>query len=194
MSQVSRYHPLLVLLHWLLAVLVPAALVLGVWVMAPIPNDSPMKIEALRGHMAGGILILALMLLRLLIRLGTGHPTSASTGITLLDRLVWISHCALYIAVIGMGAAGLLLATESGILGILIGKPAQIPADFWVYNLRAAHYLISRFLLLLIAMHVAGALHHTFVRRDGLLHRMWFGARAINKGETGPTRGGHRAF
>src|SRR5579872_159528 len=191
MSQVSRYHPLLVLLHWLLALLVPTALVLGVWVMAPIPNDSPMKIEALRGHMAGGILLLALMLLRLLIRLGTGHPGSASTGIALLDRLAWISHRALYVAVIGMGAAGLLLATESGILGLLIGKPAQIPADFWVYNLRAAHYLISRLLLLLIALHVAGALYHTFVRRDGLLRRMWFGARAINKGETGS---GHRAF
>ena len=187
MSQVSRYHPLLVLLHWLLALLVPTALVLGVWVMAPIPNDSPMKIEALRGHMAGGILILALMLLRLLIRLGTGHPASASTGIALLDRLAWISHHALYVAVIGMGAAGLLLATESGILGLLIGKPAQIPADFWVYNLRAAHYLISRLLLLLIALHVAGALYHTFVGRDGLLRRMGFGARAISKGETGPT-------
>ena len=28
-----------------------------------------------------------------------------------------------------------------------------------------------------IALHIAGALYHTFVRKDGLLRRMWFGRR-----------------
>jgi cytochrome b561 len=31
--------------------------------------------------------------------------------------------------------------------------------------------------MLLIAGHVAAALYHQFVRKDGLLRRMWFGAR-----------------
>ncbi len=194
MSQVSRYHPLLVVLHWLLAILVPVALVLGAWVMAKIPNDSPAKIDALRGHMAGGLLILTLMLLRLLVRSRTRLPLPATSGSSLFDRLARVSHYALYVGVIGMATAGLVLAVESGIIAILAGEPVQVPADFWVYDARFAHYLISRFLLLLIALHIASGLYHTFVRRDGLLHRMWFGARAINEGETGPTRGGHRAF
>jgi cytochrome b561 len=54
MTLVSRYHPLLVLLHWILAGLVIAALALGALVMAKIPNTDPMKIEALRSHMIGG--------------------------------------------------------------------------------------------------------------------------------------------
>ena len=56
--QVSRYHPLLVTLHWLLAVLIIAALALGALVMVKVPNTDPMKIETLRHHTTGGFLIL----------------------------------------------------------------------------------------------------------------------------------------
>jgi cytochrome b561 len=184
MPQVSRYHPALVVLHWLLAILIPTALTLGVLVVAKIPNTDPMKAEALRGHMAGGILILTLMLLRLLIRFATRHPSAAPTGNSLFDGLAWVSHRLLYLAVIGMAAAGLTMAIETGLLGILIGQQPQIPADFWVYSSRHAHYLISRLLMVLIALHIAGALYHTLIRRDGLLRRMWFGRRVIRGNES----------
>jgi hypothetical protein len=55
MSQVSRYHPVLVAVHWLLAALIVAALALGASVTVKIPNSDPMKIEALRSHMTGGV-------------------------------------------------------------------------------------------------------------------------------------------
>ena len=60
MYQVSRYHPLLVTLHWVLAVLIVAALAIGFVGLAPTPNSDPQKIGALRVHMAGGMLILVL--------------------------------------------------------------------------------------------------------------------------------------
>src|SRR5215472_8724270 len=85
--RVSRYHPVLVTLHWLLAVLIIAALALGALVMAKLPNTDPMKIETLRHHMTGGFLILVLMLVRLLVRARTSHPTAAPTGHWALDRL-----------------------------------------------------------------------------------------------------------
>ena len=69
MTLVSRYHPALVVLHWLLALLIIAALALGALVMVKIPNSSPMKLEALRSHMSGGMAILVLMLIRLVIRM-----------------------------------------------------------------------------------------------------------------------------
>jgi cytochrome b561 len=193
MPQVSRYHPLLVVLHWTLAALVPVALALGTLVVAKIPNSDPMKSEALRGHMAGGLLILALMLLRLVIRISTDRPTPALTGNSLLDKLAWVSHRLLYLAVIGMAVAGLSLAIQSGILGILIGERPEMPADFWVYKLRSVHYLISRLLWGLIALHVAGALYHTWIRRDGLLLRMRFGARIVHRNEPMTPPQGHRA-
>jgi len=54
MPEVSRYHPMLVALHWLLAFLIIAALALGALIMAKLPNSDPMKLEALRSHMFGG--------------------------------------------------------------------------------------------------------------------------------------------
>jgi cytochrome b561 len=52
-----------------------------------------------------------------------------------------------------------------------------LPADFWVFPMRPVHYVISRLLMALIALHVVAALYHTFILRDGLLRRMWFGRR-----------------
>src|SRR5262249_49024303 len=96
MPEVSRYHPVLVALHWLLAVLIIAALALGALVMAKLPNSDPMKLEALRSHMLGGVLILALMLVRLFVRRRTAHPPEATTGSSVLDKVAWASHRLFY--------------------------------------------------------------------------------------------------
>jgi cytochrome b561 len=115
MAQVSRYHPLLVTLHWVLAFLIIAALALGALVMVKIPNTDPMKLEALRSHMAGGVVILLLMLARLFVRTRTTHPAPASTGNPMLDRLAWASHRLFYVAVLGMAGSGLLIALQTGL-------------------------------------------------------------------------------
>jgi cytochrome b561 len=179
MAQVSRYHPLLVTLHWLSAVLIIAALALGALVMVKIPNSDPMKLEALRSHMGGGVLILLLMLVRLLVRTRTAHPATASAGHPRLDRLAWVSHRSLYVAVLGMAASGIFMAIQAGLPAIVFGSGGALPADFWVFPARTVHYLISRMLMGLIALHVAGALYHTLILKDGLLKRMLFGARVL---------------
>jgi cytochrome b561 len=182
MTQASRYHALIVILHWFLAVLIVAALALGALVMVNIPNSDPMKIEALRSHMTGGISILSLMLLRLIVRTRSARPPDAATGNFWLNQLAWLSHRALYVAVFAQGIAGLTMALQSGVLGLLLGGSPPIPDDFWVYPARTVHYLISRVLMALIALHVTGALYHTLVLRDGLLRRMWFGRRVVHAG------------
>jgi cytochrome b561 len=177
MQGVTRYHPLLVFMHWLLAVLLIVALAGGSLVLVKIPNTDPTKIQALRQHMTGGILLLTLMLIRLIVRLRTAHPAAASTGRPALDRLARLSHRLLYVLVIGQAAAGLWLAQQTHLPAVLFGGQGSLPADFWVYPTRSGHYVISRLLIALIALHVAAALYHTFVLRDGLLRRMWSGKR-----------------
>lgn len=185
MTLVSRYHPVLVVLHWILAVLVIAALALGALVMAKIPNTDPMKVEALRSHLIGGTLILVLMLARLVLRLRTEHPAAASAGHPLLDRIAWASHRLLYVAAIGMPVSGLILALQSRLPWILFDG-GKLPADFWVYSFRTVHYAFSRMLMVLIALHIAGALYHTLLLRDGLLRRMFFGRRLVATKEPKP--------
>ncbi len=179
MDQVSRYHPLLVALHWVLALLIIAALALGALVMVKIPNTDPMKLEALRSHMSGGILILILMLVRLFVRTRTRHPAPATAGNPLLDRIGWASHRMFYIAVFGMAGSGLVMALQAGLFGIVFGGHGALPPDFWVFFVRTVHYAFSRLLMALIALHVAAALFHALVLRDGLLGRMFFGRRAL---------------
>src|SRR5260370_37355342 len=124
MLQVSRYHPLLVAMHWLLAVLIIAALALGALVMAKLPNTDPMKLEALRSHMIGGVLILVLMLARLLVRAQTIHPASASAGNPALDTMAWISHRLFYVAVVAMAGSGIYMALQ-------IGQPSIAFSSGW---------------------------------------------------------------
>jgi cytochrome b561 len=185
MTSVSRYHPLLVVLHWILAVLIIAALALGALVMAKMPNGSPMKIEALRSHMIGGAIILVLMLARLALRVSTEHPRPASAGHKLLDRLAFVSHRMLYVVVLGQAFSGLVLALQTGLPWIVFGA-GVLPPDFWVYPIRTVHYLLSRVLMTLIGLHIAGALYHTLLLRDGLLRRMFFGRRFVAARDASP--------
>ena len=186
MTLVSRYHPVLVVLHWAMALLIIAALTLGAVVMVKIPNTDPMKLEALRSHMFGGATILVLMLIRLTIRIRSAHPAPASAGHPLLDWLGWISHRVFYTLVIAMAGSGIVKALQFGLFDIVLFGHGRLPADFWVLPIRSVHYALSRILMTLIALHIVAALYHAFVLRDGLLGRMFFGRRRI--GATTPVR------
>jgi cytochrome b561 len=179
---VMRYHPLLVALHWLLAAFILAALALGALVMVRIPNSSPMKLEALRSHMLGGALILFLMLVRLVVRVRTDRPPDASAGNPALDRLAWWSHRLLYAAVLAMALSGIAMAVQTRLPWIIFAHQGHLPRDFWAFPIRTVHYVLSRILIALIALHIAGAAYHTFVRRDHLLRRMFFGRRHEDAG------------
>jgi cytochrome b561 len=184
--QVSRYHPLLVALHWVLALLIIADLTIGTLVLAHIPNDSPMKIEGLRAHMGGGVVILTLMLLRLWVRLATTVPAEARTGSAWLDRVAWWSHRLLYVVVIGMAGSGLVMGLQAHVPDAVFFGHGTLPASFWIYPLRSVHFLLSRLLMALISLHVAGALYHTLIRRDHLLRRMGFGRRILAGSDSAP--------
>jgi cytochrome b561 len=183
MTMVSRYHPALVVLHWVMALLIIAALALGALVMVKIPNTDPMKFEALRSHMAGGMAILVLMLIRLVIRSRSAHPAPASAGHPLLDRLAWASHRLFYGTVAAMAISGIIMALQTGLFDSVFFGEGKLPADFWAYPIRSVHYVLSRILMTLIAVHIVAALYHALVLRDGLLKRMFFDRRKINNAQ-----------
>ena len=173
----TRYHPALVALHWLLALLLIVALVMGTFALAPLPNSSPDKISALQGHMVAGGLILLLTLTRLVVRSKTSHPAPASTGNALLDRLAPLTHWALYGLVLVMAGSGVAMSVLAGLPAIVFDGVGSLPANFNALPPRAVHGIVAKLLMLAIAMHIAAALYHQFVRRDSLLQRMWFGQR-----------------
>jgi cytochrome b561 len=177
LSSPARYHPALVALHWLAAALILFSLAMGTLSLKEIPNSSPDKLFALRGHMVLGIAILVLMAVRFAVRLGTRRPLPASSGNALLDRLAPLAHHGLYVLAVLMAASGIALAAQAGLPAIVFGGAGALPESFSAFTPRAVHGLLARLLLALIALHAAAALYHQFVRRDGLLRRMAFGKR-----------------
>jgi cytochrome b561 len=173
----ARYHTALVILHWLLAVLLIVALAIGTFALKTVPNSSPDKIDALRGHMIAGGLILVLTLVRLVVRLKTTHPAPATTGFALLDRLAPATHWALYLLVLLMAGSGVAMSVLAGLPGIVFGGVGTLPVNFDALPPRAVHGIVAKLLMLFIAMHFAAALYHQFIKRDGLLRRMGFGPR-----------------
>ena len=180
MKHVSRYHPLLVTLHWVLAFLIIAALTLGFFGLAATPNSNPQKIGILRVHMAGGMLILALMGIRFIVRMLTSRPADATTGYPVLDRIAPISHYGFYLLVLLMAGTGYTTAILAGLNKIVFqGSGNSLPPSFAVYPTFVAHFYIATLLVGLIILHVLAAFYHQFVKRDRLLRRIFF-ARGVS--------------
>jgi cytochrome b561 len=180
MKPVSRYHWLVVLLHWLLAFYVIATLAGGFLIMAPMSGADPEKKRVLLFHMSFGMAIAGVMLLRLVVRLLTARPAEATTGHAALDRLVPYAHYAFYVLIVLQAATGLTTAILAGLnRSVFQGTAEPLPADFSVYPSFTAHAAIALVLSALILIHVAAVLYHQFVRRDRLLRRMWFGRRKL---------------
>jgi len=178
---VSRYHPLLVVLHWLLAVLILAMLGVGFFKLATMPNTDPEKIRILLIHMSLGMLILALMAVRFILRMCTARPADATTSHPHLDRIAPVIHYGFYVLVVLMAGTGLATAILAGLnRSVFQGSGEPLPPNFATYPTFVAHGTLALLLAGFIILHLLAALYHQFIRKDRLLRRMWFGRRILD--------------
>jgi cytochrome b561 len=176
----AKYHPVHVAIHWFIAFAMAQLLLRGAFIMVNVPNSSPEKISALRAHMFAGSLVLVLMILRVVLVNATHLPPSAKGPTPMLTRVKKIVHPLLYVSIFVQVFAGLGMAYQADLPRVLFLNHGVLPESFWICPLRTVHYINSRILMGLIALHISGALYHTFVLRDGLLRRMSFGRRWIS--------------
>jgi cytochrome b561 len=164
---VIRYPRSMVILHWLLAVLILLTLIAGRFLMDPIPNDSPDKAVALSGHMVFATVILVLMILRLTIRLRSDLPPHVNLAAT-------AAHWGLYGLIFLMLASGIVMSVHFGLINILFLGEGTLPESFDTIGARAVHGIASTALIALIALHIAAAIYHVAVKKDGVMSRMGF--------------------
>lgn len=158
-----------------MAIAILVALGMGSLVLEAIPNTSPDKIDALRGHMIAGLAILALLIIRFGIRLYSNKPPAATTGHPLLDRLGRLTHHAFYLVIFLMAFSGIGIAVSAELPGIVFfGSGSPLPESFDIYAARIGHAVLAKLLMALIALHVSAAIYHQFIEKDGLLTRMSF--------------------
>lgn len=174
----KRYHPLLVSLHWLLAIMIVTGLIMGSVVLSKTPNSAPEKIDYLRMHMTMGAIIGLLMLVRLLIRVLSALPEHATSGQAVLDKLGTLAHYTFYVLVFSVVGSGIALSIQADLPQIVFqGMPNSLPSDFWQFMPRKIHGAATKILAALIVLHFVAFLYHQFFLKDSLFQRMWFGSR-----------------
>ncbi|TGT70893.1 cytochrome b [bacterium M00.F.Ca.ET.159.01.1.1] len=156
----SGYSTYQITLHWLIAVLVLFQLFFGesmTTVADAAENGQPASAsdQALgSAHYWVGLAILALVLVRLVLRLASGAPAPANRGRRWMQIAAHASHGLFYVLLLATPAAGL--------LAFYVGDP-------W----GDIHSLAKPAFIVLIAVHALAALYHQFWLKDGTLKRMF---------------------
>jgi len=163
----QRFTPLQRLLHWLMAVCILAMLFIGVGMVSTV---KPKYLTLVSIHKPLGIAILALALVRLAVRLRYGTPPLPADLPEPMKLAAQLSHYALYVLMIGMPLLGW------GMLSALFGGvhlPAILPQSDGLHTLLwNAHFYLAFVFFALILLHLAAALFHALVRRDGVFDAM----------------------
>lgn len=173
--EIETYGPVAQAVHWAVAVLAFIVVGLG-WAMITAPRGGDSRDLLLFLHRSVGLLILALMAFRVIWRL-THPPPSFPAGFPRLEAAAaYADHALLYLLFLVMPLTGLLNATAAGhpvsFFGLLV-IPPLLPQDPGLSQVAVAIHLAGQFAVYaLVAIHVAAALTHCFVRRNRILDRM----------------------
>ena len=155
----QAYHWCQITLHWLVALLVAAQYATGGSIerthhaAAHGLEVQPFDLILHKLHNRTGLIILALMLVRLAMRLSIGVPDQLGPKSDWRVRLARAAHLSFYAILIMQASTGAI-------------------ASYFFWPVAAVHVALSKVLLALIALHACAALWHFFIVRDGAMERM----------------------
>lgn len=169
----QRFTPLQRLLHWLMAVCILAMLFIGVGMVSTV---APKYLPLIAIHKSLGITILVLALIRLAVRLRYGAPPLPSDLPGPIRLAALLSHYALYALMISMPLIGWAMLSAAAYPVVVFGGvylPAILPQSDSLHSLLwDAHFYLAFLFFALILAHLAAALFHALVRRDGVFESM----------------------
>jgi cytochrome b561 len=170
----GRYSKVAMLFHWVIA-----ALVIANWLIAEAAHDAPGpdKGEIFSYHKSVGITILVLTLGRLAWRIGHKAPPLPDVMAGWEKALARTTHVIFYILLIGLPLGAWIANSLGGqsvdFFGLFTIPPLPTgenkPLGHTIYE---AHATGGTIFLWLIALHIAGALKHTFFDKAGGIGRM----------------------
>ncbi len=171
----ERYTTTAIVFHWLIALLIVATFSLGL-VMTDIPGLTPTKLKYFSWHKWAGVTILALAALRLLWRLNSRVPAYPSSMPPWQRSAASGLHGLLYLLMFAVPLSGYFYTLSAGVPVVYFGLlklPVLIDANPALKPvLKEVHYWLNMSMLAAVALHVAAALKHQLIDRDGVLKRM----------------------
>lgn len=170
----NHYHRASIALHWaMLALFVGVYASIELRVLFEKGTDARENIKSL--HFMLGLLMFALVWLRLAMRLKHPAPAIEPTPPKWQELGAKLAHLALYALMLGMPLAGWLLLSAAGKpipffgleLPALIGKNKELAGQ-----IKEIHELVGTIGYFLIGAHAAASLFHHYIKRDNTLLRM----------------------
>ncbi|OOG55326.1 cytochrome b [Polaromonas sp. C04] len=170
-----RYTRTAIVLHGVMALLIVTGFCLGLS-MADLPL-SPLKLRLFSYHKWVGVSVWALLLVRVLWRI-MHAPPPLPAGMPAWERTAaHAGHLLLYVLMALIPISGWLMSSAQGVTTVYLGL-WPLP-DLLAKNealgrlLLIVHRILNYALLGAVVLHVAAALKHHFVDRDGVLGRMF---------------------
>lgn len=170
----QRYSRTAIFLHWLVALGLVGTFALGFY-MEDLPL-SPNKLKLYSWHKWAGMTLFAIIVVRVAWRLSHQPPElPASTG-PLAKLAAHAGHLLLYVLMLLIPLSGWLMSSAQGFPVVWFGVvplPDLIPKDKALGDLlQTVHVVLNYTLLAAVVGHIAAALYHQHVKKDGLLQRM----------------------
>ena len=187
------YSRVAIILHWIIAAGLLGNLLLGWWMHEALEESASQAraVAAIQWHKSLGLTILVLSLLRLGWRLAHRPPPLPAGMRAWERRLASLTHLLFYGLMIAIPLSGWIYVSTQWRDGAPLAVPTlwfnliEVPHLFGLAeaapSLRQSvaatagelHEWLAWSLAGLLGLHVAAALKHQFVTRDGLLGRMW---------------------
>ncbi|MDW7552084.1 cytochrome b [Azospirillum brasilense] len=170
----TRYDGVMLFLHWSVALLILVAFAIAQG-RGLVPRG-PERTALMDLHRSLGVLVLALVALRMVWRAVSPPPPMPSDTAPLLLLAAKAGHLALYALMIAVPLAGVLMTQANGhpvsVFG-LFTLPALVGEDkAFGHTLEEAHEFLGTAIIVLAGLHAAAALVHQYVLKDGTLNRM----------------------
>ena len=172
-APVSHFAPVARFLHWLMAVMVIAMLFIGAGMAASVSERHEWLLNL---HKPLGIAILLLVVVRLFVRFSTRQPGLPADLPAVQVLAARMSHLLLYGLMFCLPIVGWAMISAAGdpvMLSSSVQLPALVGANAPLFAvLRKAHGYLAYVLFFTVLLHLAAALFHGLIRRDGVLQSM----------------------
>lgn len=171
-NSATHYGIIAILLHWVMAILLIALLILGLYMVG-----MPISLEKLKfygWHKEYGILALMLVGVRIVWRLINKTPHLA---LPLLEKIAARTvHWAFYGFMFAMPITGWLITSAAGLpvsfFGLFVLPDLVAPNPDAMKFYQEIHEWLGYGLIATIILHASAALKHHFINKDDILKRM----------------------
>jgi cytochrome b561 len=186
----EMFTPAARLLHWLMAALIVAMLFIGIGMVASVSERHEWL---LRIHKPLGIAILGLALIRLSVRMRHPPPPLPQNLPAFQKLAAHSSHWVLYGLMVVLPLIGWAMLSAGGYPVMLtesLRLPSILPANPVAFAiLRHLHTWFAMLFFLTFLAHMAAALYHGLIRRDGVLSSMTMRRESVPSHAGGRLRG-----